>query len=118
MNIEEEIFKRYVVEFDKLETFGFKKENNNYLISKCIFNNTLRIDIKITKEGVISGSIYDLEFNDLYTNYRMEEKGEYASLVREEFEKFLKEIRDNCTSKKNFVFNQTNRITYLIEKEV
>lgn len=117
MSIEEEIFKRYIIEFEKLEAFGFKKEKENYLISKYIFNNTLRIDIKITTEGIISGNIYDLEFNDLYTNYRMEEKGEYANLVRGEFENFLREIRDNCTSKKNFVFNQTNRIAYLIEKK-
>ena len=34
MNIEEEIFKKRVILFDKLIPYGFTKEGNDYLISK------------------------------------------------------------------------------------
>ena len=60
MNIEEEVFKKRIILFDKLIPYGFTKEGNNYLISKTILNSSFRIDVKISKSGKVEGHIYDL----------------------------------------------------------
>lgn len=39
MNIEKEIFKRSIVDFKKLEDYGFLKENKVYKYSKIFMNN-------------------------------------------------------------------------------
>ncbi len=47
MTIEEELFKKTRVDFEKIIKYGFKKENSLYKYSKNIMNNTFRIDVEI-----------------------------------------------------------------------
>lgn len=119
MNIEKEIFKNSIILYDKLISYGFKNKDGKYTLSKNILNNSFRIDIEIldnTKS--IKGKIYDLEFNEEYTNYRVENQtGEFVNKIREEFRKLLIDIRDNCTTTSYFITNQANRITNLIIKK-
>ena len=70
MNIEEEVFKRCKVLYDKLIPFGFTKENNVYQIEKYILNKTFLIKVQITLDGKVKGSIFDLEFGDEYSGFR------------------------------------------------
>lgn len=114
MNIESEIFKKSIIDYDKLITYGFKKNDNKYSISKKILNDSFQIVIQIC-EGVVQGKIYDLAFNEEYTNYRIEKQtGEFVNKIREEFVSYLKDIRDNCTHTSYFITPQANRITNLI----
>ncbi len=118
MNIEEEIFKKRVILFDKLIPYGFTKEGDNYLISKTILNSSFRLDVKITKRGKVEGHIIDLNFNEEYFNYRIKtQTGEYVGKVREEFTDFLNDIKEHCTSGNDFVSPQTNRLAKLILEE-
>ncbi len=118
MNIEEEIFKKRVIQYDKLISYGFTKVNNNYIISKTILNSSFRLDIKITKNGRVEGHIFDLNFNEEYFNYRIKtQTGEYVGKVRQEFINFLNDIKDKCTTSNNFVYPQTNRLVKLIFEE-
>lgn len=115
MDIENNIFKRSKIIFDKLIPYGFKKENDYYTYSVNILNDTFRVDIKITNDGIVQGSIYDLSFECVYTNYRnYNQIGEFVSKVREEFTSILIDIKDNCTSAFDFIYDQTNRIANLI----
>lgn len=116
MNIEEEIFKYAKIDFNKLISYGFKYEDNTYTFSKEILNDTFRIDIKITRDEVVSGKIYDLAFDDEYTYFRNANQiGEFVSKVREEFNACLEDIKKHCTSDKYFIFDQSNRISSVIE---
>lgn len=118
MNIEEEIFKKRVILFDKLIPYGFTKKENDYLISKTILNSSFRLDVKITKSGKVEGHIIDLNFNEEYFNYRIKtQTGEYVGKVREEFTDFLNDIKEHCTSGNDFVSPQTNRLAKLILEE-
>lgn len=115
MNIENDIFKRSKIIFDKIIPYGFKEENDYYIYSKNILNDTFRVDIRITNDGIVKGSIYDLSFECEYTNYRnINQVGEFVSKVREEFENILIDIKNKCTSTSNFIYDQTNRIAKLI----
>ncbi|MDE5630563.1 MAG: MmcQ/YjbR family DNA-binding protein, partial [Bacilli bacterium] len=107
--------KRTKIIFEKLISYGFKKERENYIYSKNILNDTFRVDIKITQNGIVQGSIYDLSFECVYTNYRNHNQvGEFVSKVREEFTSILLDIKNKCTSTSNFIFDQTNRMAKLI----
>ncbi len=118
MNIEQEIFKKSIVDFNKLTKFGFYKQNDLYIYTKNIMNNTFRIEIKIDLKGTAKGKIIDLSFGDEYTNFRIEEStGSFVGAVREEFVNTLKEIKEKCYISKYFSFEQSNRITSLIKEK-
>lgn len=116
MTIEEKIFQKAKIDSQKLEKYGFKKENNVYKYSKNIMNNTFYVDIEIINDKNVIGKIYDLNLNEEYTNFRIEDiTGSYTSQVREEFINVLKDIRNNCSIVKKFIYDQTNRIAEKIE---
>lgn len=118
MNIENEIFKKNTIVYDKLIPYGFQEIDNKYIISKYIINDSFRIDVEISNLGIINGKIIDLSFNEEYTNYRItNQTGEFVNRIREEFENFLKDIRIHCTTTNYFLTDQANRLTHFILKQ-
>lgn len=118
MNIENEIFKKSVIAYDKLIPYGFKRKDGQYMMSKNILNDSFRIDIEISDIGIVKGKIIDLSLNEEYTNYRVvNQTGKFVNNIRKEFEKILMDIRDHCTTTNYFLTNQANRITNLIIKK-
>ena len=63
MTIEEELFKKTRVDFEKIIEYGFKKENSSYKYSKNIMNNTFRIDVEIAEKLKEKLTIYLLKMN-------------------------------------------------------
>ena len=115
MSIEEEIFKKSIIDYSKLIDYGFIKKNNYYLYSKYIINNTFKIIINISSKGIIKGQIYDLAYNDEYLNYRIKNpKSQFTNKLLIEFINLLNDIKDKCTTPKYFISNQANRISSLI----
>ena len=118
MTIEEEIFRKTKIDFEKIIKYGFKKDKSLYKYSKNIMNNTFRVDIEIDKEGKVKGKVYDLSFGDEYTNFRIEDStGSFVGQVRDEFKAVLKDIRSNCFTMKAFIYEQSNRITNEIREK-
>ena len=118
MTIEEELFKKTKINFDKVSEYGFKKDKSLYRYSKNIMNNTFRVDIEINNDGIVKGKVYDLSFGDEYTNFRMEENtGSFVGQVKEEFKNLLKDIKSNCFTSKAFIYEQSNRITKKIKEK-
>ena len=74
MNIEKEVFQRRKINFSKLINYGFIKEKDTYIYSKKIMNDDFILYITITSKGDIKGKIYDLESNEEYINYRIEDQ--------------------------------------------
>ena len=118
MTIEEELFKKVKVDFDKVSKYGFKKEKSLYKYSKNIMNDTFRVDVEINDDGKVKGKVYDLAFGDEYTNFRIEDsEGSFVGQVRDEFKNLLEDIRENCFTKKEFLYDQTNRIVKAIREK-
>lgn len=118
MNIENEIFKKSVIDYSKLIAYGFKKENKLYLLSQNIHHNAFRVDIEITEKGIVQGKIIDLAINEEYTSFRIQNHtGEFVNTIREEFINILIDIRNNCTLQNYFLTKQANRLTNLIAKQ-
>ena len=118
MIIEDELFKKYKLKKDKLISYGFKKENEIYKYSKTFMNDTFRADICIDRNGNVSGKVIETELDEEYTNFRMENAiGEFVNTVRDEYKKILQDIVSNCFEKEEFIFDQSNRITRLINEK-
>lgn len=118
MNIEENIFKRYNPDFDKLLQYGFTKENNAFLFEKIFMNNEFKAVIEINSDGKVSGTVFDLENNEEFLPLRVENnQGAFTGEVRAAYEEVLQDICSKCFAKKYYIFPQSNRITNaLIEK--
>jgi len=115
MTVEEEVFKRRDINFNKLIDYGFILENDVYKLSKDFmdgFNAILTID----KEGKVTGKVYELSLNEEYTTFRIQNQtGSFVNDVRDEYIKFLENIRDNISKEKYFIYSQSNRIAdYII----
>ena len=118
MTIEEEIFKKANIRFDKLLSYGFKKEKDYYLYFKNILDNSFRVDIEIKNDGSVHGKIYDLAMEEEYTNFRVKKSNaSYTAQVREEFQNILIDIRNRCCVLKPFLYEQANRIAEEIKKK-
>ncbi len=117
MNQEKNVFKRYIVDFKKLEKYGFKKIEEKYIYEKEFLNNNFKAIITINKEGNIFGKVIDLQDNDEYFLINMNIEGKFVNKVRDNYQEILIDIRNNCFNKNNFIFNQTNRIcNYIVNK--
>lgn len=114
--IEKEIFKKAKIDINKLNDYGFKKEKDYYIYNKKIMN-TFNVEI-IVKDDKLTGKIIDTELNEEYTNFRVEKNtGEFVNTVREEYRKILEDIKNNCTLEKEFIYDQTNKVTkYIYDK--
>ena len=64
MNIENSIFKKCIPDFDKLSLYGFILNNNHYKYTKNIIKDSFRMEVIISKDGLVSGKVYDIELND------------------------------------------------------
>lgn len=118
MTIEEEIFRKTKIDFNKISKYGFKKDKSLYKYSKAIMDNTFRIDVEINIDGIVKGRVYDLSFGDEYTSFRIEDTtGSFVGQVKEEFENLLKDIRTNCFTRETFLYEQTNRIAKAIQEK-
>ncbi len=118
MDFEESIFKRSIVDFKKLEQYGFIKKDNLYYYSKNIMNDSFRVDIIIDKKGKLTGKIIDIEFNEEYNNFRIEiNNGAFVNEIRNIYKELLMNIKDNCFNTKDFISSQANRVNNYIKEK-
>ncbi len=115
MNIESEIFKKSKVIFNKLITYGFIKEKDNYVYETLFFNDSFKAIIKVNKDGKVLGKVFDIESNEEYLGLRIEGLSGFESKVKEEYIKILNDIKTKCFEEKYFIFDQSNRITKYIK---
>lgn len=115
LSIEEEVFKRSIVNYNKLIDYGFKKDGNRYILKKEFLDNSFLAIITINDKGIANGKIIDLLVNEEYTNIRTEMNGVFVNKVREEYKIILNEIKNNCYDSKYFINNQANNISKYIK---
>lgn len=117
LNIEDKIFKRMKLNKEKLISYGFIKKDKGYQYSKNFMKNTFRADIYIDLNGNVQGKVYDLDIEEEYTNFRVEDSvGEFVNTVKEEYIEILKDIANHCFEKEYFIYEQSNRIAKLIKE--
>lgn len=117
MSIEYDIFKKSKLNNNKLLDYGFKKEKDYYIITKDIMNNCMKVEIKV-KDEEVSSKVIDKDFNEEYTGFRNDNKGgTFSNKVKEELEEILIDIREKCSKKESFIFDQSNRLEKYIKEK-
>lgn len=118
MSLEENIFKRAKIDFNKLEQYGFQQSENEWIYSKTFMNGDFRAVIKISESGIVSGNVYETDSDDIYVPLRVESMAAgFAGEVRGEYEKILQDIMEKCCRIKYFVFPQANRLCEKIREK-
>ncbi len=118
MNIENNIFRGYIPDFNKLKDYGFLFSGNTGHFEKLFKDNLFKAIIKISSDGIITGSVYDTENKGEFLPLRLEcSKGAFVNEIRTEYENILSDIRNKCYQKTYFVYAQSNRITEKINKK-
>lgn len=117
MNIEEDIFKKTKVNPTKLLAYGFKFQEDKYVYSKSLKAGNFRVDLIITKDGLVTSKLFDLDLNEEYFNLKTSMNGSFINILREEYENILKDIRDRCFILLPFKSDQANRVAaYIYDK--
>ena len=117
MTFEEKIFSKYLFNIEKLMEYGFLKVDNSYKYTTYIVDNSFKVEILI-KDNNVSGKLIDVAFDEEYNNFRIKDlQGDFVGEVRDEYEKVLIDIRDNCATKQHFVNQQSNRIVKRIKEK-
>ena len=115
MKIEKEVFKKYIVDYKKLEEYGFIRSKNLYSFKCNILDNSFEVNVIIDNECNINGKVIDLLMNEEYTNIYSQMDGLFVNKVRTEYKSVLLDIRNNCFIPRLFISNQANRITKYIK---
>ena len=112
----EEIFKKCRFNYDKLLNYGFKLKDNKYIYKQKIMDNSFEIILEVTDK--IIGKIFDLEYGEEYTSFRIKnQNNEFALKVENEFNNILKDIKEKCTTEEYFITNQANIVARLITEK-
>ena len=117
LDIENEIFKRAYVNFEKLLEYGFKNNNNNYTYERVFFDNEFKAIITIDHNGSINGKVIDLQVDEEYVGLRTKMTGEFVNKVRNYYKDILIDIRNNCFETNDFISPQANRISKYIKNK-
>lgn len=116
MRIEKEIFKRTTCKFDTLLPYGFHKQKQ-YFIYEKFFMDAFQARITISEKGIVSGIVYDMNTDEEYINFRIQQQGgEFVSKVREAYQMILMDIKERCFETLFFESEQANRITKKINE--
>lgn len=113
----EKYLKNKKIDYKKCEKYGFIKEGNSYIYKNNICDDKFNMVVIFSNEGNLS-KLIDLEFNEEYTLVDVESAvGEFIGLVKEKYEKNIKEIIRNCTVPNVFKNKQTLEVIDYITKK-
>ena len=108
---ENDYFKLYKVEIEKLMEYGFIKENDTYTFSTNLMNNDLKMYVIITIKQEITTKLIDIFSNEEYILHKIRKaNGNYISKVKEQYQQVLEDIKNNCFVKEIFKNEKTKEV--------
>lgn len=111
--------KNKTLNYDKLKDYGFTKYGEKYVYSCPIVDGQFKLNVYIDETEKISTELYDILSEELYTLHLVKDAGgSFIGRVREEYEKTLSSIEENCFDKEEaFKESLTHKILdYVYEK--
>lgn len=115
-NLEKEFIKR-TINYKKLTNYGFKKQENEYSYKTKILKGDFEVHIVLSKDNQYS-KIIDIENNTEYSLVDVEDAvGEFVGKVRQEYEKVIENVLNECTEKENFKSSQAKEIIQYIKQK-
>ena len=102
---------------ERARSFGFAPDGDGLLFSRDFHAGEFRAEVRVSRDGKISGRVIDKMNDEDYAPLRAEGmRGAYVSGVRAAYEAILNEIADACCDEYLFASDQANRIARLIRE--
>ncbi|MDE6276151.1 MAG: MmcQ/YjbR family DNA-binding protein [Clostridia bacterium] len=99
----QEIFRKKVIDFDKLLKYGFVFDKEKYAYSTDVVDGQMTLSIYIDIDGNINTEVMDLSTQEPYTLFLVEDAvGSFIGEVRGEYERVLEDIADKCCIERVF----------------
>ena len=114
MTIEDKIFKRTIIDFGRLEKFGFIKSDGKWTYSELFMDGDFKAVVNISPQSNVSGKVLETATDDEFLPLRVKDMEGFAGEVRAEYQKILERIKANCCRINYFVHSQANRLTQAI----
>ena len=110
-------FKNRKINYKDLLDYGFIKEKGLYAYEETIMDGEFKVVVEIEND-VAKSMLIEMAFNEEYLNVdNLDAVGEYVGSIREEYNKVINKIVDNCTEKDIFKNKQTKAvIKYIMDK--
>lgn len=117
MALEDVVFTKKRVCFDKLIPYGFSFDGEIYHYTESFLEDSFEARVSISKDGHLSACVIDLELDEEYLALRVERAvGSFVGQVREGYLEILERIAATCFEAQLFSQEQTNRLAiYLTE---
>lgn len=106
------------VQFDKLEPFGFQRQQSKYVYREKVMEDQFEVVIEINAAGQLSSYIWDCEMEEVYTAHLVTAPaGAFVGQVREAYKAVLDKVKENCYIALPFSQAQSNRLAQYIKEQ-
>lgn len=114
----DDLLKNRKIKTEKLLSFGFYENESGYTYSTGLADGQLEMIVAVTKEGKVSAEVIDLSAKEHYVLHRVPgATGSFVGSVREEYERVLAAIVNDCFEPDVFKSEGARRvISYVREK--
>lgn len=115
-NLENKL-KNRKIDYEKLLKYGFKIENKKYIYKTNILDNQFELNVIISEKENYS-KLIDLEEKTEFALADIENaEGQFIGTIKQEYDKAIDEIIENCTDKEAFKSKQAlDIINYITQK--
>ena len=117
LEIEKEIFKKSIADFNRLKQYGFILIDNHYIFNKTFFHNEFKATIIVDKNSIVTSKVVDLDTGEEYSNIKNSAFTDgFVLKVREAYEILLNDIKTKCFVNRYFCSKQGMMILDYIDE--
>lgn len=118
MSLEEKVFAKKKVIFDKLKPAGFVLSDGLYHYEELILDGDFQVRVQINSDGELHSQVFDMDLEEEYTAIHISRAtGGFVGQVREAYLAVLERLGETCFEALPFAKDQTNRLARKIASE-
>ena len=117
MSLESDLFAYLRPRADMLQKYGFRKEENNYVLEKELIRDEFNAVVRVDEHGHVSGSVIDCFSGEEFVPVRIAgQSGPYVSHVRDTYLSMLEEIAAACFVPVDFSEDMANKMAEWVKE--
>lgn len=101
-----------IINYDKLLSYGFKIDGNNYIYNKRIHNDEFNV-IVIVNNGMITSKVVEVDSNEEYVLVDTSSTGSFILEVNNKYEEVVNDIFSKCFNN----YNLSNKVISYIKNK-
>ncbi len=118
MSLESDLFERLRPDQRKLISYGFIKNQEDYVYRKDLGKDGMEAEVHVSVSGKVTGRVMDTFAEEEYIAVHLEgQQGSYTADIRKRYVDVLQDIAENCFHSVPFVSDQANRIDERIREK-